>query len=71
MSPRWTMVADVLWLREDGVRLSRLGHESDADYVWRATRPTPDTRGRSTFDVEAPNVFVAMDDVDSVWPAIG
>jgi hypothetical protein len=57
------MLHDGTWLREDGVHLHRHGHETDAEYVWVATS---EVRGR--VEIEAPNVFVAIDEVDLVWP---
>lgn len=63
MNLRWTMLADGTWLREDGVRLVRHGHKSDPEYVWAATS---ETHGR--IEVEAPSVFIAIDEVDLVWP---
>lgn len=57
------MLPDGTWLREDGVRLSRHGHKYDPEYVWAATS---ETRGR--VEVEAANVFLAIDEVDLVWP---
>jgi len=62
---RWHLRADEMWERADGVTLTRADPD---DYVWTATRPDPDPRGRLTVDIEAPSLFVAMDDVDQFWP---
>jgi len=63
MNLHWIMLSDGTWLREDGVRLSRHGHKSDPEYVWMATSAVHGQR-----EVEAPNVFVAIDEINIMWP---
>jgi hypothetical protein len=55
------------WHRPDGVRIMRMSAEDD-DPLWLATRPTPDLNGKSSLMLESQSVFVAMDEIDALWP---